>query len=65
MVPLALWLALNRLDDYEGVVRAAIAAGGDTDTTGAIVGSIVAAHGGPACIPAHWRPLVEPIPVNA
>jgi len=63
-VPLALWLALNRLDDYEGAVRAAIAAGGDTDTTAAIVGSIVAAHGGLACIPAHWRSLVEPIPMD-
>jgi ADP-ribosylglycohydrolase len=61
-VPLALWLALNRLGDYEGAVRAAIAAGGDTDTTAAIVGSIVAAYGGSACIPARWRSLVEPLP---
>ena len=64
-VPLALWLALNRLDDYEGAVRAAIAAGGDTDTTAAIVGSIVTAYGGVSCIPARWRSCVEPIPATA
>ena len=64
-VPLALWLALNHLDDYEGAVRAAIAAGGDTDTTAAIVGSIVAAYGGVGCIPARWRSLVEPVPTTS
>jgi ADP-ribosylglycohydrolase len=64
-VPLSLWLALNHLDDYEGAVRAAIAAGGDTDTTAAIVGSIIAAHGGQSCIPARWCTLVETVPVTS
>jgi ADP-ribosylglycohydrolase len=63
-VPLALWLALNHLDSYERAVRKAIAAGGDTDTTAAIVGSIVAAYGGVACIPRRWLALVEPIPAS-
>ncbi len=62
-VPLSLWLALNHLDEYERAVRTAIAAGGDTDTTAAIVGSIIAAYGGLSCIPAHWRALVESVPV--
>ncbi len=61
-VPLALWLALNHLDDYEEAVRRAIAAGGDTDTTAAMVGSIVAARGGSRCVPESWRSLVEPLP---
>lgn len=61
-VPLTLWLALHRLDDYEGAVRAAIAAGGDTDTTAAMIGSIVTAYGGLAAIPRGWLPLVEPLP---
>jgi hypothetical protein len=51
-VPWALWLALSHLDSYERAVRKAIAAGDDTDTTAAIVGSIVAAHGGVASNPA-------------
>lgn len=61
-VPLALWLALNHLDDYEEAVRLAVAAGGDTDTTAAMVGSIVAAYGGSRCVPGRWLALVEPIP---
>ena len=63
-VPLALWLALHHLDGYERAVRRAIAACGDTDTTAAIVGSIVAAHAGPACIPQRWLAAVEPIPAG-
>lgn len=62
-VPLALWLALHGLGNYELAVRKAITAGGDTDTTAAIVGSIVAAHGGVAGIPERWLALVEPIPL--
>lgn len=63
-VPLALWIAFGHLDDFATAVRHAIAAGGDTDTIGAIVGGIVAARVGVTGIPEKWREAVEPIPVR-
>ena len=54
-VPVALhaWLCFPR--DYRRAVLAVIHCGGDTDTTGAIVGAIVGAGVGPDGIPAEWR----------
>jgi ADP-ribosylglycohydrolase len=44
-------------------VRACIEAGGDVDTTSAIVGGIVAAYTGRAGIPAAWLRQREPLAV--
>ena len=54
-VPVALhaWLRFPR--DYRQAVLAVVHCGGDTDTTGAIVGAIVGAAVGLDGIPAEWR----------
>ncbi|GAA4255661.1 ADP-ribosylglycohydrolase family protein [Dactylosporangium darangshiense] len=59
-VPFAVWVADRFLDDFEGAVEACCAAGGDVDTTAAIVGGIVAAHN-PA-LPDAWLRNREPLP---
>lgn len=63
-VPFALWVAATRLDDYSAAIRACIEAGGDVDTTAAIVGGIVAAFTGtgPTGVPAEWHRRREPLP---
>ncbi|MHA6759536.1 ADP-ribosylglycohydrolase family protein [Streptacidiphilus sp. PAMC 29251] len=61
-VPFTLWCAARHLSDYQGALWATSAAGGDVDTTCAIVGGIVAAHVGAEGIPAAWREAVEPLP---
>jgi ADP-ribosylglycohydrolase len=63
-VPFALWVAATHLHDYRAAVLACIEAGGDVDTTAAIVGGIVAAHTGQADngIPAAWLHNREPLP---
>lgn len=61
-VPFTLWVAATCLDDYEAAIRTCVAAGGDMDTTCAIVGGIVAAHHGAGCIPADWLAAREPLP---
>jgi ADP-ribosylglycohydrolase len=61
-VPFTLWVAAQHLDDFEAAVRAAVAVGGDMDTTAAIAGGIVAAHVGLDCIPVAWRAAREPLP---
>ena len=63
-VPFALWVAASRLDDYPTAIHACVEAGGDVDTTAAIVGGIVAAHTGtgPGGIPASWLERREPLP---
>ena len=63
-VPLALWIAAHHLDAYPRAVELAVAAGGDTDTTAAIVGGIVAARVTASGIPAEWRQAVEPLPLT-
>lgn len=63
-VPLALWIALHRLDDFAGAIRHALAAGGDADTVAAIVGGIVAARIGAKKIPQEWIESVEPLPIE-
>ncbi|MDH6131706.1 ADP-ribosylglycohydrolase [Kitasatospora sp. MAA4] len=61
-VPFALWCAARSLDDYRGAVLAAIRAGGDVDTTAAIVGGVVAARTGTAGIPGAWLAAAEALP---
>ncbi|OON75147.1 ADP-ribosylglycohydrolase family protein [Streptomyces tsukubensis] len=60
-VPFALWSAARGLDDFEGAFWATARAGGDVDTTCAIVGGVLAsrAPGGP---PASWSDRTEPLP---
>lgn len=61
-VPFALWAAAVFFTDYETAVRTCVAAGGDMDTTAAIVGGILAAHHGPRAIPNDWLQHREPLP---
>jgi ADP-ribosylglycohydrolase len=60
-VPFALWAAARHLGDYQRALWSCLQAGGDTDTTGAIVGGILAAApaGAP---PAAWLRRTEPLP---
>lgn len=53
-VPFCVWIAARHLDDYEAAVVNTIRAGGDIDTTAAIVGGIVALAVGQSGIPADW-----------
>ncbi|MFD0000488.1 ADP-ribosylglycohydrolase family protein [Nocardia sp. NPDC127526] len=67
-VPFTLWVAATHLHDYPTAITTCIAAGGDVDTTGAIVGGIVAAFTGSTDrpgvtgIPAAWLAAREPLP---
>ncbi|WP_245721888.1 ADP-ribosylglycohydrolase family protein [Nocardia crassostreae] len=63
-VPFALWVAATHLGDYRAAVATCIAVGGDTDTTSAITGGIVAAHTGslPGGLPPAWITAREPLP---
>jgi ADP-ribosylglycohydrolase len=57
-VPFTLWCADRYLGDYPGGLWAAIEAGGDVDTTGAIIGGVVALAA-PTTIPPAWREARE------
>lgn len=67
-VPFCLWAAATRLTDYPAAIAACIEAGGDVDTTAAIVGGIVAAYTGLgerdaiAGVPEAWLSHREPLP---
>lgn len=64
-VPFTCWVAASHLDDYPTAVRVCVEAGGDMDTTAAIVGAIVAAYTGvgtPAGVPTEWLAAREPLP---
>lgn len=60
-VPFTLWAAARHLDDYERAFWTTARAGGDVDTTCAIVGGILAARpgGGP---PPTWTERTEALP---
>jgi ADP-ribosylglycohydrolase len=59
-VPLALYCWLRSPGDFRGAVEEVIELGGDTDTTGAIVGAIAGATVGASGIPVDWlNGLVE------
>jgi ADP-ribosylglycohydrolase len=60
-VPYAIWCAARHLDDLPGALWATVSAGGDMDTTCAIVGGIVAARTGPV-VPSSWLAAAEPVP---
>lgn len=64
-VPFTLWAAASFLDDYPAAITACIEAGGDADTTAAIVGGIVAARTGvgkPGGVPTDWLAAREALP---
>jgi ADP-ribosylglycohydrolase len=61
-VPYTLWAAARHLDDYGQAFWTTAAAGGDIDTTCAIVGGIVAARVGVDRLPAAWLKACEPLP---
>jgi ADP-ribosylglycohydrolase len=59
-VPFTLWVVARYLEDYETVVRACAAVGGDVGTTAAIVGGIAGARADG--VPVPWRRRREPLP---
>ncbi|MGK5739664.1 ADP-ribosylglycohydrolase family protein [Micromonospora sp. URMC 103] len=64
-VGFTLWVAATHLHDYPAAIRECVAAGGDVDTTAAIVGGIVAAYTGvgtPGGVPTDWLTAREPLP---
>ncbi|MBO0609859.1 ADP-ribosylglycohydrolase family protein [Myceligenerans salitolerans] len=67
-VPFCLWAATTRLNDYPAAISACIEAGGDVDTTAAIVGGIVATFTGVGQrdnvigVPEPWLSQREPLP---
>ncbi|GGX27198.1 ADP-ribosylglycohydrolase family protein [Streptomyces lomondensis] len=60
-VPFALWSAARSLGDYEQAFWTTAQAGGDVDTTCAIVGGVLAS-GKAGTPPAEWVGLTEPLP---
>ncbi|MFI6207586.1 ADP-ribosylglycohydrolase family protein [Streptomyces sp. NPDC051041] len=60
-VPFALWSAARALGDYERAFWTTAQAGGDVDTTCAIVGGVLAA-GRAGTPPAEWVRRTEPLP---
>lgn len=53
-VPAAIFCWLRWPSDYRRAVEEIVLAGGDTDTTGAIVGALVGISAGSGAIPAEW-----------
>ena len=58
-VPLALFAFLRWAPDFEAVVRNAIRAGGDTDTTAAMSGALCGALAGEERLPSSWIERAE------
>lgn len=63
-VAFCLWCAFHHLDDYPEALWLCVSAGGDVDTTAAIVGGVVACRTGRKGIPSDWRNALEPLPLN-
>ena len=60
-VPLTLWCSANWMDDFEEAFWQCASAGGDVDTTCAIVGGIIASRSTES-IPPSWIEHREPLP---
>ncbi|MBM7118912.1 ADP-ribosylglycohydrolase family protein [Archangium primigenium] len=59
-VPVVLYAWLRHATDFRRAVEETILLGGDSDTTGAIVGALMGATLGPGAIPAEWlAPIAE------
>jgi ADP-ribosylglycohydrolase len=61
-VPFTIWAAARHLAECEQAIWATAVAGGDIDTTCAIVGGITAAATEPGCLPKAWMRAAEPLP---
>jgi ADP-ribosylglycohydrolase len=61
-VPFTIWAAARHLTAYEQGIWATAAAGGDIDTTCAIVGGITAAGLDPGRLPGTWLRAAEALP---
>lgn len=61
-VPFTIWAAARHLADFERAIWTTAAAGGDIDTTCAIVGGITAIASGPDRLPEAWLRAAEPLP---
>jgi len=61
-VPFTIWVAAHNLGGFPPAVLSCIEAGGDIDTTSAIVGGIVGAFVGRAGIPQDWLASREALP---
>ncbi|GAA5102543.1 hypothetical protein GCM10023319_69370 [Nocardia iowensis] len=61
--PFCLWIAAHFPEDFGAACWATVATGGDVDTTGAIVGGILAARLGISGLPAEWLHRCEPLPM--
>ncbi len=63
-VPFRLWAAATYLNDYRRAIVTCVEAGGDVDTTAAIVGGIVATFTGigGSGVPEEWLGAREPLP---
>jgi ADP-ribosylglycohydrolase len=61
-VPFAIWATARHLTDYEQAIWATATAGGDIDTTCAIVGGIIAAGLEHSRLPRAWLRAAEPLP---
>jgi ADP-ribosylglycohydrolase len=64
-VPYAIWCAARHLDDLPEALWATASAGGDIDTTCAIVGGIVSGRTGLDAVPDEWLRAREPLPAWA
>jgi ADP-ribosylglycohydrolase len=53
-VPAAIHASLRNPNDLRGAIMEIVSCGGDTDTTGAVVGGIVGAQVGPEGLPEDW-----------
>jgi ADP-ribosylglycohydrolase len=61
-VPFTIWAAARHLADFERAIWTTAAAGGDIDTTCAIVGGITAIASSPDGLPEAWLRAAEPLP---
>ena len=62
-VPLCLWVASRRSDDFAEALWETVTALGDIDTTCAIVGGMVSVVCGIEGIPGPWRDARETLPL--
>jgi len=61
-VPFCLWVTAKHPSDFTSALWATASAGGDIDTTCAIVGGITAARDGGDSVPTEWLRRCEPLP---
>ncbi|GAB3147274.1 ADP-ribosylglycohydrolase family protein [Microbispora hainanensis] len=61
-LPFTLWAAARHLDDVERAIWTTATAGGDVDTTCAIVGGVLGGRTGLGGLPRDWLRRMEPLP---